>query len=366
MKRKHAVTTAVIVVILAALVYLQFRSWQRFDWAEFWRQTRGVSLWHIAAAVALIYLSYFLRAVRWAIFLQPTKSTSVARMLPAQFVGFASLGLFGRAGEFVRPYLIARKEELPVESQLAVWTVERAFDICSVLVLMFGFIFLTGGRVSCILFQAMRQGLLSLAGKAQHHAGRAALAACVLVLVFILLRRSSSTLALAFKHRLDAFKRGFNTIKDVRAFLLLALISLVMWFGIASAYIEVLHSYPPTQHSFTLPDGSTELRTARPEQMKLEDILLLMGGSMLGSVVQLPGGVGGSQLAVIGVLSSSVFSVEPYNVSRELAVSCGMMLWLVCFMAVIPAGLIAARWERISLRAVEAEAELAESAKHGG
>ena len=82
--------------------------------------------------------------------------------------------------------------------------------------------------------------------------------------------------------------------------------------------------------------------------MKLEDVLLVMGSSMLGSVVQLPGGVGGSQLAVIGVLQSNLFSGEPYNITRELAVSCGIMLWLVTFMSVIPAGILLARYEKIS------------------
>jgi hypothetical protein len=96
---------------------------------------------------------------------------------------------------------------------------------------------------------------------------------------------------------------------------------------------------------------------ASMNEMKLEDVVLVMGSSMLGSVVQLPGGVGGSQLAVIGVLQF-LFSGEPYNITRELAVSCGIMLWLVTFMSVIPAGVLLARFEKISfLRLNEASAE---------
>ncbi|HEX8926309.1 MAG TPA: lysylphosphatidylglycerol synthase transmembrane domain-containing protein [Terriglobales bacterium] len=360
MKKNHTRTIAIVVAILAVLVYLQFRSWRNFDWAEFLRQTRGVNLWHITAAVALIYLSYVLRAVRWTVFLQPTKRTSVRRLLPPQFIGFAALGLFGRAGEFVRPYLIARKEELTLESQLAVWTVERAFDLGAVLVLMVSFLFLSGGRVSHILYAAMSNGLHGLVHKVHDKGWLAVVAAVIAAGVLFLLWHSSNKAAQALKHRIEAFTRGLNTIKDFRAFAIVAVVSLAMWLGIAGAYIEVLHSYPPSQVTLMEADGSTVTRTTHVNDMKLEDVLLLMGGSMLGSVVQLPGGVGGSQLAVIGVLSSSVFSVEPYNVTRELAVSCGIMLWLVTFMSVVPAGLLMARFERISLRAVEGESESAE------
>ena len=46
--------------------------------------------------------------------------------------------MFGRPGEFVRPYLIARKEQVPVTSQFAAWVLERMFDLLMAL-LLFGF-----------------------------------------------------------------------------------------------------------------------------------------------------------------------------------------------------------------------------------
>jgi hypothetical protein len=61
---------------------------------------------------------------------------------------------------------------------------------------------------------------------------------------------------------------------------------------------------------------------------------------------------------VIELLSSDIFKHEPYNITRELAVSVGMLCWLVTFMAVIPAGLILAHRERISLRMISRESEI--------
>jgi hypothetical protein len=70
---------------------------------------------------------------------------------------------------------------------------------------------------------------------------------------------------------------------------------------------------------------------------------------MVGSLIQLPGVGGGSQLATIAMLNH-VFDVPP-----ELAASAGIMLWLVTFVAVIPVGLFLAHRERLSLRKLSEE-----------
>jgi hypothetical protein len=57
-------------------------------------------------------------------------------------VGFTGIALLGRAGEFIRPYLIARRTDLSFSSQLAVWAVERIFDIGSFAFLIVMAIFL--------------------------------------------------------------------------------------------------------------------------------------------------------------------------------------------------------------------------------
>ena len=92
MKKKQIISLVVVAAILGALVYFQFRSWRTFDWAKFRHYTGGVSLLHIGMGVALVYLAYVLRAVRWAIFLKPTAPTSVRRLIAPQIIGFAALG----------------------------------------------------------------------------------------------------------------------------------------------------------------------------------------------------------------------------------------------------------------------------------
>jgi hypothetical protein len=85
--------------------------------------------------------------------------------------------------------------------------------------------------------------------------------------------------------------------------------------------------------------------------MHVPQVLLLMASSMVGSMIQLPAVGGGSQLAVISMLSSAQWFAVPH----ELALSAGMLLWLVTFMAVVPVGLALSHHEHMSLRKLTEE-----------
>ena len=90
----------------------------------------------LALSLVPIFGTYYGRALRWAVFLKPLKPhPSMRNLLSATVIGFTAITLFGRPGEFVRPYLIARKEKVPVTSQFAAWVLERIFDLLMALLL---------------------------------------------------------------------------------------------------------------------------------------------------------------------------------------------------------------------------------------
>ncbi|MBZ5612456.1 MAG: flippase-like domain-containing protein [Acidobacteriia bacterium] len=347
MNKKRYLAYAVVFVVLAVLVYLQFRTWQHFDWARLFQF--GLNWRHILHGVAYIYLAYFLRAVRWKIFLRPVrKEASILGLVPATMIGFTGLALLGRAGELIRPYLIARRYNLPFASQVAVWAVERIFDIGGFTVLMLAGIFLPS---------KLRAFTLAAPPEVRHwiHLTGYALIALVLGLLSgaVLVSYRGSRIAQwvedRFPHlagnlghriaqKIREFTVGLNTIHGPAAFLQLSAVSVLMWWLIALAYKEVTHAYGAPMHD-----------------MSATKVLLLMGASMIGSMVQLPGVGGGSQLATISALDH-VFHIVP----QELAVSCGIMLWLVTFVAVVPVGLLFSHHEHLSLRKLSAESEQAE------
>ena len=363
MKRKHAITTAIVVAVLGLLVYLQFRHWHNFDWAKFRAVTSGVSIPSLIFGVAFTWLTYVLRGLRWAIFLRTTKRASIPRLIAAQFIGFTGLALLGRPGEFVRPYLIARQEELTFSSQLAIWFVERVFDVASVALLL-------GAN---LLIGHHYQQYPSWVNRAGFAMGGFAIALAVLMTG---LRLKSEFIANTFQKilnpfskgiadsvctKLRAFGEGLHTLKDFKSFAAVLMLSLCIWLSVAESYIHVLHAYPESVVTATSDTGQPALgATVRLHHMHIPDVLIVMSASMFGSVFQLPGVGGGSQLFIISILSH-LFGREPYNITPELALSCGMMLWLVTFMSVIPFGLILAHFNRIKLGAVaQASEEVAE------
>jgi len=336
MNKKRIALYALAALLLVALFYLQFRTWRRFDWAVFLAQTRQVQLIHILLGIGFTYLAYILRALRWRIFLRPVKQTSTMRLLSPTIVGFTGLSLLGRPGELIRPYLIARKEGLSLSSQLAVWTVERIFDIGAfATMLVFAIFFTSGPRQIGAYYGRFRDGGLILIGLV----AMLAVAATIIRMKGELLadwaehRFAGSAVGQKIATRVREFRGGLNTIHGASELLQLIAVSLVIWFVIALAYREVTGAY-----------GVAVL------QIPISQIFLLMASSMVGSLVQLPGVGGGSQLATISTLQR-VFGAPP-----ELAASCGILLWMVTFMTVIPWGLALAHRERLSLRELSKEA----------
>jgi hypothetical protein len=344
MNRTRIVLTLAVGAVLAVLVYFQFRAWKEFDWALMLAQVRRADPLRLLAGVALIYSVYFLRALRWHIFMRPVRDVSTRRLLSPTIIGFTGLALLGRPGELIRPYLIARREGLTLSSQIAVWTVERIFDGGAVAVFLAGVVF-SGALASTPFFQRspatlqhlnqlaylLVAGVLAgalLAVAARRHGNRLAAALEKRLTPF------SSRIAHHIAHRVQAFGEGLNTIHDLTSFLEVTGLSLLIWLAVALAYLQVTHAY-------------SEL-----SNITVAHVVLLMVSSMAGSILQLPAVGGGSQLAIIKVLEA-VFAVRP-----ELAVGCGIMLWLVTFMAIAPVGLFLAHREHLSLRKVEEESHV--------
>lgn len=344
MSRKRILLSIAVLAALCLLIYFQVRTWKQFDWHTFWLQTEHVNKLGIIAGLVFTYLAYYLRAVRWKIFLKPVCKTTTRRLLAPQFVGFTALALLGRAGEVIRPYIVAKKENLTFASQMAVWTVERIFDMGAFALML-----------ALSLFSPDLQTLLDPALYQRLHLAAFGLIGIVvgLVVAMVVIRLAGervgnslhdSLVGIAprvahhLRDKIRAFSVGLETIQGVSSALQLVGVSLLMWVLIAFAYISVLHAYPD-------PLGT----------MGIPMVIVLMGSSMVGSMLQLPAVGGGSQLATISMLTSG------FRVEHEMAVSCGMLLWAVTFMSVVPTGLLLARHEHVSIRAV-AEAEEKEAA----
>ena len=331
MKSRKAVAGVLVIVFLAVLVILN-RGRIDFDWHTFLQQLRLISWKHIAAGIALIYSTFWIRALRWSVFVAPTKKVSFSALVGSQFIGFTAVALFGRLADLTRPYLVAKRIQLPVASQVAVYTIERMFDLGAAALIFSSAlvfapadlphheVFVHTGEISLAgtAFLALFAVIVRVAGGAVANSTRA------------ILGRLSKPIAESVADKVLGFRDGLNAIASAQDFLVTALLSLAMWGLIGEAYVQTAHAFTATPALATL----TYSRT-----------MLLMAASIGGSLLQLPIIGWFTQIAVTAAAMH-----EFYGAPIEAATACGALLLIVTFLSIIPAGLLFARLEHVSFK----------------
>lgn len=340
MKARRLLLYVVVVAALVALV-LVVRQRVHFQWSVFADQIKSVSWQHIMLAIIAIYLNYLVRGIRWASFLRPTKKVPVFSLVGSQVIGFTAVAIFGRLADLVRPYLIAKRTNLVVSSQIAIYTVERMFDVGS-MALIFALV---------LLFAPDRATLPH--HEALQHSAIAFLAITVFLAVFAFavhwsglfvadfaeksLGSLSPKLGSGVATKIREFREGLNALRGVGDFVNATVLSLVMWVLVTLSYFEVTHAF-----------------VASPELagMTLARVVVLQASSLAGSLVQLP--VIG-WFTTIGVVEAAMQTL--FGVKSEPALGCSAMILLIVSMGIIPVGLIWSRFEHVSLKSVAHESE---------
>ena len=303
--------------------------------------------YRVLFGVALVYFADFLRAIRWKILLRPTRPDVRWKDLVAPtYVGFAGLAILGRPGELIRPYLIGLKTKTAFSAQMAIWAIERIFDITAVVIMLVIVIFFVPSLRTIDHYQAFREFGYGLIGIVVLLVGLAVTLRLIgprfAAWVCRMLTPISPRLGSTAEKKIRSFSEGLDTLRDPMSIIEVSAISMVIWILVAFAYREVTHAYP--------------IDTGIPA-LDLPQVILLMGASVVGGVLQLPMVGGGAQLATIAVLNN-VFDTGP-----ELAVSAGILFWLVTFMSIAPVGLILAHFEHLSLRKITKASESLEESE---
>lgn len=102
-----------------------------------------LDLRYLFAAIVFTFISYWLRAVRWHYLLIHERPLKCSSLFPAVIVGYMANNLFpARLGEFVRAWMLAEREQLPISAVFASLVIDRLFDAFSVM-LMLAWVLLT-------------------------------------------------------------------------------------------------------------------------------------------------------------------------------------------------------------------------------
>jgi uncharacterized protein (TIRG00374 family) len=334
MKNRWILWGAICLFLLGLLYAMRH---VHFDWAIFWRQLRSADPKHLALGVLCIYLGYVFRAYRWALLVKAQKPVAGMKLFGTQVIGFTAVALFGRVADLARPYLVAKRLDLTVSSQIAVYAIERMFDALAMAVIFCLTLVLAPDLKTLPHHEAFAR--TAWAGLAVALAG-----GCFAILTRThgrqvaaalgnALRGSSPKLAASVEHRILSFRDGMDVLRSTADLLGTLALSFGMWGLIILSYFEVVHAF------------------AELSMLHASRVMLLMGASMGGSMLQLP--IIG-WFTQIGIVSAAM---KGLGAPLEPSLGCGALLLLVTFMSVIPLGLIFARIEQVSLRNVAHQSE---------
>ena len=309
------------------------------DMAGVWAETRRARPDFLVLALMVTALTYVLRALRWQYLLAPIGSTHFGNAFRTTVIGFAASFLLpARAGEVIRPYLLARKEHLSATAAFATIILERLLDLITVLLLFALFVAVIPG--AGVTGDPTAFARVKLGGQL------AALAAlCGLGVLFVLARHPErmgrwalrvervlpATLARAVARFVESFAQGLAVMRQPLRLLVALAWSFPIWISIAAGIWLTSLAF-----HITFPFAGTFL------------VILLL---VVGVAMPTPGAVGGFHAAY--QIAVQTFFGAP----DDRAVGAAIVLHAISFVPVTIIGIVFMAREGLTLGRARSLAE---------
>src|SRR5687768_2668673 len=135
---RNVIRTVVVIGLAVGLLAVFLRE---ADLSQVWSAMASARADLIWLTIGLTALTYVVRAERWKYLLEPLGPTRFRTVFRTTVIGFAASAVLpARAGEVIRPYLLARQEGLKATAAFATILVERILDLVAVLLLLLAFL----------------------------------------------------------------------------------------------------------------------------------------------------------------------------------------------------------------------------------
>ncbi len=322
------VRTVLILLLTVGLLGFAFRN---TDLGGVWAETRRADSGLLVLALAVTGLTYAARAWRWQSLLAPIGPTRFINAFTATAIGFAASFLLpARAGEVIRPYLLAKRENMNPSSAFATIVLERLLDLATVLLLFAAFVFTVGpgvisgdpgqlarvkvGGGMAALASVVGLGVLfALAGHPER-LGRAALQ---------IERVLPARLARIVARFVETFARGLAVLRDPARLVAALALSFPMWMSIAagiwltSLAFHITYPYPAS--------------------------FLVMTILVVGVAAPTPGAIGGFHAAYIFAVTTF------FGVPADRAAAAALVLHAISFVPVTLVGIVFMMREGLTL-----------------
>jgi glycosyltransferase 2 family protein len=348
LRRSRKYLVLLLALLAVAFFLYKFRdaiALRGFDW-----RTVGASLGHarlelLFLSLATFYACYAVRSLRWMRFSRSLGRPRFANVFSATLMGFSCVFLLGRAGEPIRPVLIARKDSTSMPGMFGVYVLERVFDMSATALI---------AGLALLLFENRHMAANGDLETIARSAGIFLLAALVAAVAFLIYFRYHGAAWLARKLQrenwrtgwrektavlLEGFSDGLRGIRTAGDLGVLTFYTAAHWTLVWLAYVLAIRAFP----------GSLAA-------VSLGAIVLVLAFGLIGSAVQFPAVGGGAQAATF-VVFTLILGVE-----KEPAAVISIVLWLLGFAGCCIVGLpllFREGWSMGELRRIARESERA-------
>ena len=299
-------------------LYLAFRG---TDFGKLWETLIGANYWWALAGLPLVVLSHAFRAWRWEYFLRPVKANLRYRNLwSATMIGYMMNNVLPRAGELVRPYALAKLEQVPRGAAFGTILVERIFDVMSFMIVI-ALIPLVYSGPLLQAFPWLETAGIWIAVVTFGFFG---------LFIFLMLRRDIVERILKFFTRhvsenkarfiervAHSFLDGFEFLREAKNYFMIVVLSILVW----GLYIVMM--YLPF-YAF----GMTEKYS-----LDFASALVVQGISSIGIVMPTPGATGPYHYFTIETLT------KLYHVDEEVARSYAAVTHIIGYVGVTIIGI---------------------------
>ena len=316
------------IVISAACVYWAMREVRP---TEVWDALQQADYLGFVAVMALTLLGFWLRAFRWRWLLSTPRPLSLDALYSATMIGFMANNLFPlRFGEFVRAWVLGRREQLPKTTVFATVVVERVVDMITLLAIL---------GIALLVHPISSE---SEAGRLTQAGASTLVVAVALLTVFLVVLERTPQLMNRIIERLCAplperwqrrvltafrhFLEGLVLFRDLPRLLWVMLLSFLM-FGTFALGLQV------SMWALDLP-------------VPWYGGLLMLVVTAIGIMVPAaPGYIGTLNLACVAGLAL-------FSVGKELAVPFSWFYWVAQWLPVTVIGLLYLKREGLTLRSI--------------
>jgi len=281
---------------------------------------------YLLPSILIIVSTYIFRVYRWQILLMPMQEIRISELSGPLMVGFMSNILPGRAGEFIRAYLIKQRSSISFSGAFATIVVERLFDLIMML-LMFIWLFAFRADVFSTKAQTMGISVRDLAIKFGQ-AGVGLIFMLVLFIYFLVWHKAAlmklihwieKRLPEKWNNRIEywveEFSLGLSVIKKPKSLFMIALYTVLVW-------ISITFTFYPLYWAYDLQDKSMDSLV----------LVTVMVGIFI-TVLPTPAFLGSTNAAIL---------ISLHNIMGEdelKAVSFGMVSWALGFFVMAIGGI---------------------------